>query len=324
MDMNRENFLKLLTSKLSEGLTAKDQKLFDQACAANPEYRQIADGLLYQASNADALPQPQLQAVWQSIKEEEKSTTVPTMRRLWPRWLKAAAAVLLIIGTATILYLYKSPDNGASLSFNTSNQKLYKTLDDGSTICLNHNSNISYNANFGKTRREINLHGEAFFDVAKNAAIPLFIHVGQVTIRVKGTAFNVSEHLPGKQVEIALIRGKIEVSNVLNSQKIDLNPQQRLIVAVGKYQVLPLDTGRQEIALKWTRDSLVFKKEKLVNLAVLLERKYNVKIEIRNEKLKLKQFSGVIKKEQLTEALDALKLSFPFTYVVNNKVVTIK
>lgn len=324
MDMNRENFLKLLTGKLSEGLNAEDQKLFDQACAANPEYCQIADTLLYQANNAGALPQARLQAVWQSIEAEDKLTAVPTtVRPLWPRWLKVAA-MLLVIGTAAILYLYKNPGKGASFSFNADNQKLYKTLDDGTTIYLNHNSNITYNANFGKNRREISLHGEAFFDVAKNAAIPLFIRVGQVTIKVKGTAFNVSEHLLGKQVEIALIRGKIEVSNALNPQKIDLNPQQRLIVAAGKYQVLPLDTGRQKTTMSWTRDSLIFRKEKLVNLAILLERKYNVKIEIRNEKLKLKQFSGVIKNEQLTEALDALKLSFPFSYVVNNKVVTIK
>ncbi|MES2276523.1 MAG: FecR family protein [Bacteroidota bacterium] len=322
MDMNRENFLKLLTRKLAKELTAEEQQQFDEACNNNPEYRQIANELLVTTSTAHHLPQAALKKAWQQIKQAEEQVPEQPARRLNSYWLKMAAAVLLMISAGLVFYLNQKHGEAVPLlSLNSTYQKLYKTLDDGTTICLNRNSVIQYNVDFGKTKREITLQGEAFFDVAKNPAVPLFIHVGEIIIEVKGTAFNVSQQ--PKQIAIALVRGHIMVSNKAD-EHVALNPNEQLIASSNSFKVLALDTTLKVAAINWTGDSLVFKKEKLINLALLLEKKYRVKIEIRNEKLKLKQFSGVIKKEQLTEALDALKLSFPFSYVVSNKVVTIK
>ena len=83
---------------------------------------------------------------------------------------------------------------------------------DGTVVVLNENSRISYNADFGTTRREITLEGEAYFNVAKNAGAPLIIHVRNVDIRVLGTAFNVKAYPKDKNVETSLITGKVEVS----------------------------------------------------------------------------------------------------------------
>ena len=75
--------------------------------------------------------------------------------------------------------------------------------------------------------------------------------------------------------------------------------------------------------LKWTQDSLVFKKEKLKELAAQLEKKYKVKIEIRNEQLKNKRFSGMFTGESLKDALEALKLSYPFVYAIDGQLIVI-
>jgi transmembrane sensor len=322
MDMNRESFFKLLTRKLAGGLSADEQQQFDEACTNHPEYQQVAEALLATDATVRHQPQAALKKAWQQIALAEAQVPLQETRRLNTHWLKIAAAIFLIISAGLIFYLNHQPDKATSLlALNSISQKLYKTLDDGTTICLNRNSAIQYNTDFGKTKREISLQGEAFFDVAKNPAVPLFIHVGDITIQVKGTAFNVSQQ--PKQIAIALIRGHIIVSNKANGH-VALNPNQQLIVTENSFKISPLDTTLKVSTTRWTRDSLVFKKEKLVNLALLLEKKYEVKIEIKNEKLKVKQFSGVIKKEQLTEALDALKLSYPFSYNVTNKVVTIK
>lgn len=333
--MNRENFLHLLTLKLSGALSAEQETQFKAACSANREYKLIADELLNDNLNETGHlinPSEQLDAVWNTIVSlKNQPAEEPKRTYHLPYLLRVAAAVLLIVIGGILWHYYTPMPLINQFSVNAGEHKIYKTLDDGTIICLNRNSGIRYNQDFGKTKREITLKGEAFFDVAKNAAVPLFIHVSHVTIEVKGTAFNVSERQEHKQVEIALIRGTIEVSNTLNrGQTIALSPNQKLVVSTDAlqkgrpYQILPLGQDQQANTLRWTRDSLVFKKEKLVNLAILLEKKYQVKIEIQNEKLKLKQFTGVIKGEQLTEALDALKLSCPFTYAINNKIVIIK
>ncbi|MEO6521226.1 MAG: FecR family protein [Mucilaginibacter sp.] len=324
--MNRQNFLELLTLKISGELSAPQQQQFDEALASNKEYQLIADGLLYDAPQEVAEPE-QLQSIWDNIAIAENEPE-KKFRYSFPvkYFVRIAVAVVIMISAGILWQKYHAATAPTqSLSINAANHKLYQTLDDGTTIYLNNRSVIHYNADFGKAKREISLQGEAFFDVTKNADVPLFIHVGAITIEVKGTAFNVLEHREQKQVEIALIRGKIEVSGTPGQDKnIPLNPHQKMIVSATSYQILALDTIKQAATLQWTRDSLVFKKEKLINLVILLERKYQVKIEIHNEKLKLKQFSGVIKNEQLTEALDALKLSYPFNYAISNKTVIIK
>ncbi|UKT63049.1 FecR domain-containing protein [Pedobacter mucosus] len=60
------------------------------------------------------------------------------------------------------------------------------------------------------------------------------------------------------------------------------------------------------------------------NLASKLEKKYDVKIEIRSEALKEKRFSGTFTNETIHQALEALKLSYPLTYTVNQRLITIK
>lgn len=329
--MNRQVFLKLLALKLSGEISDEQRGQLETACAEHPEYQQLAAGILQGQPPANATQTDDaLKAAWDYIalhqNDDPKEEAGPARRMISWKLYKLAAAILLFLIAGLLWYHHeRAKINEGSLVLSAAGYKLYQTLDDGTTVYLNQQSSIRYNANFGKNKREISLRGEAFFDVAKNAAVPLLIRVGQITIEVKGTAFNVSERPQQKQVEIALIRGKIEVSNHLsNESHIPLNPQERMLVSAGKYLIQPLDTGRKTATLRWTRDSLVFKKEKLINLTTLLERKYKVKIQIKNEQLKLKRFSGVIKDEQLTEALDALKLSYPFSYTVNDQSITIK
>jgi ferric-dicitrate binding protein FerR (iron transport regulator) len=104
---------------------------------------------------------------------------------------------------------------------------------DGTTVVLNENSRISYNADFGKLRREIMLEGEAYFDVAKNPGMPLIIHVKNVDIKVLGTSFNVKAYPTDKSVETSLIRGAVEVSsNRWPGQRILLRPNEKVEIPV--------------------------------------------------------------------------------------------
>lgn len=76
--------------------------------------------------------------------------------------------------------------------------------------------------------------------------------------------------------------------------------------------------------IKQTDDTLIFRKEKLKDLAIRMEKKYQLKIEIQSEQLKEKRFSGTFSTETIQQALEALKLSYPLTYTISNGLVTIK
>jgi ferric-dicitrate binding protein FerR (iron transport regulator) len=75
--------------------------------------------------------------------------------------------------------------------------------------------------------------------------------------------------------------------------------------------------------IAWKDNRLILKGEELSDLAVKLERKYDVKFLFGSEKLKEFRFSGTLENETLTQVLDVIKLSAPLGYKLQGKTVLI-
>lgn len=218
-------------------------------------------------------------------------------------------------------------------------------LPDGSSVILNTGSSITYNKDFGIAAREIYLKGEAFFQIARNEALPLTVHAGNVGIIVKGTEFNVKAYAEDSTVETSLITGAIEVySQADPERKILLRPNEKILIGktatissspsakpvintgqelftLGKITPNPTDSSINEIA--WIENKLVFYKEPFETLAKKMESWYNVSIYFKDEKLNHLTFTGSFEKEDIVEALDALRQITDFDYEIENRTVTI-
>lgn len=343
--MKKQYFLNLLAKRWSGEISLAENTALQQAMEQDERLKQMALELdAYFQNKKDnagngSNAAEKLQSAWKTIALEGKENFVPKYNHTEPvksgfyraYLLKIAAVFLLILGCAVATFNYwKREETVKFNTLNTTNDKLYKTLDDGTKVCLNRGSSIRLNADFGKNKREIFLEGEAFFDVAKNMEIPLYIHARNLNIEVKGTAFNVKAYREKLSVEVSLFRGLVEITSQDKAGRLLLKPNEKLIAAAKvagagmDFIVLPITTAKQLQEINWTQDSLVFKKEKLKDLVIRLEKKYTVKIDIQKEELKEKRFSGSFAAEGLKEALEALKLSYPFTYTINNKQVIIK
>lgn len=332
--MNREHFLALLTKKISNELSENENALLQSAIAEKTEYAQIAKAIAgYHSANElrESYVQHKLKDVWTKI--DNASTTEPVKKiTAMPVFLKAAAIMLLVAG-AGVLFLAKrttAPGLTTALmdTIQSGRQKLYTTLDDGTQVTLNRNSSIIFNKEFGKEKRHIILNGEAFFDVAHNASKPFIVDAGNVNVTVKGTAFNINAYKDRKDLEVALIRGLVEVSNKYNKEnKMLLRPEQVVRIPIIKTTQIQFQVDtipKPERLLASLTDTLVFKKQRLEDLAKQLEKKYQVLIQIKSDGLKNKRFSGMFARETITEALDALNTSFPFSYKIEGTKVVIE
>lgn len=342
--MDKQYFLLLLSKKLSGEIGIDEAEQLQQAVQEQAAYQKILDHMtLYFESVDEAKEQPlrQLNQTWEAIEQASRHESftfkynheAPGKKKFFNVALfRLAAVLLLIVGVALVIYsIFNEKKTADLITLSTNQGKLFKTLDDGTKVWLNRGSVLKYNPSFGKTKRVVFLEGEAFFDVVKNKAVPLYIYTGALSIEVKGTAFNVNSRRNSPKVEVSLIRGLIEVSSNANKdQKVILRPNQKLsfsrmgTIPGATFQIVKLAAGNQIQTTKWTQDSLVFKKEKLKNLVLQLEKKYRVKIDILNEELKEKRFSGMFTAEGLNEALEALKISFPFKYKINGNLVIIE
>ncbi len=341
--MNRQKFIKLFSKKLSGEIEAYDSVLLNKAISDNAHYRELADHLeqyFIKHNKSDQTDrQQQLNQIWAAIQDNENSQisgkydySSPWNFSIPGIWLKAAAVIIILSFVSLIVYQLLYKQSMAEIERLTTNEtKTFKMLDDGTKVWLNKNSTLSYNKLFGKQKREITIEGEAYFDVVKNSKIQLFVHAGAIDIEVKGTAFNVKTQKESQNIEVALIRGLIQVSERQDENKTFLlHPNEKIVYTTtqkaenNKLQIKSIDPSELLNETKWIADTLVFRKDKLKDLAIKLEKKYDVKIDIQSEALKEKRFSGIFINETIEQALTSLKFSYPLTYTINKRLVVIK
>lgn len=235
--------------------------------------------------------------------------------------------------------------------YTPSGSKTSVVLPDGSTVWLNSNSTLTYTTGFVDGVREVSLIGEAMFDVKHDSLHPFLVHTDNFDVKDLGTVFNIQAYPEDKRAEASLISGSIEIAfRQKHTKKIVLVPNQRIIIqntqqasinnvrAIRPNQSIIIQNA-QQLAIKsikadqpvirpiipdpqtrevpdtaWMVNKLIFSEEAFSDLAMKMQRRYNVTIIFDNEKLSQYKFTGRFEEETVDEALQELQLIAPFTY----------
>ena len=286
--------------------------------------------------------------------EQEEEVPVRSSKRKWMVALLSIAFILIAGG----IYLLQSgkTSTGVIAELQSKNQistkngsKTSLVLPDGTKVWLNAGSQLDYDKNYGNKLREVSLVGEAYFDVVKNAERPFLIHTRKMDIKVLGTAFNVKCYPGEKTTETSLIRGSIEVTLKDRQEKIMLKPNEKLVInnnddlpvksnkpdgvksasvsvekpliSLGHLTFYPVDSTVIETA--WVQNRLVFSGDNFEEVALKMERWYNVRIRFNDEKLKNEPLTGNFEKETVGEAFKALQLATPFSFTIKNDEIVV-
>lgn len=176
-------------------------------------------------------------------------------------------------------------------------------LPDGTTVWLNSLSSLRFPTIFSGKNREVDLTGEAYFEIAPNKNKPFHVRVNGTEINVLGTHFDVMAYSNEKEQKITLLEGSVKVS--AGSQYSTLNPGQQARIG-GTLQVVNEPDPDQTIA--WVGGKFKFHAENIESIMRQLERWYN--IEAVFEGRPAIELSGSISKtKNLSEVLHLLKLS---------------
>ena len=224
-------------------------------------------------------------------------------------------------------------------------------LPDGTQVWLNSESTLRYKEKFNDSVREVELEGEAFFDVVKDKKHPFIVHTSGIDIRVLGTAFNVKSYPKEATIEATLLRGMIEVVNQNGNEnsKVILKPHEKIIfdkqekmlskeddpqknpnnishLSLPKLSIKTLPPSTPDSAVietSWVYNKLIFDGDTFQELAVKMERWFNKRIYFKNKNVAVYRFRGVFRNENLEEALKALQLTASFTYKIDGNDVEI-
>ncbi len=268
--------------------------------------------------------------------------------------LVAATVGLLLSETKDSSITDKKPVTSSVTTKNGNRTKM--VLPDGSQVWLNAGSRLDYkDKEYNKSIREVSLTGEAYFDVVKDKDKPFIIHTSKINIKVLGTAFNVKSYPDEKMTETSLVRGSVEVTvNNRPTEKYILKPNEKLvianedkpeehqqgqkpgwvlkapiktnsvpepIVAIRHLSYLPEDSTIIETS--WVENKLIFRKEAFEDLAMRMERWFDVSIRFENEEVKKEKLTGIFESETIDKALMALQMTAGFKYKTNKNEIII-
>ncbi|HEY4108673.1 FecR family protein [Puia sp.] len=321
---------------------ADDAHTAAQAAADAADSQQAFSRHLQRLSNH--LATPALQHEYPHPYPQEQPPAHPHRRRIGKAWLAAAAAVLAVIALLWVL----KPANPSTEEYNTvttrAGSRSKVQLPDGTTVWLNADSRLTYKVN--SHEREVQLTGEAYFDVAKDKAHPFRVRTPTIDILVLGTAFDVRSYTNDHNTEASLFQGSVEVTLRNNpDKKIILHPEEKITVQNNEATVSGIKTKpgsadadpplltlgkvhRQQkdssiIETLWTKNQLYFDDRTLEEVGFQLERWFGVRVTITDESLKRRRFSADFKEESLTEVMEALQLTGNLHYTIREKEVLI-
>lgn len=259
-----------------------------------------------------------------SVKARIRQSLFTKMPRV--KWRRVIASASAVLAAAVILFmcmLWSRPsENAASEIFEIvaeRGQKSSVTLPDGSRVMINSASTISYTSDYNVKERNVFLSGEAYFDVASNADIPFVVHADKVSVTALGTEFNVKAYAEDPYVVTTLVEGSVRTEAgtqyelLTRAQEASYNKEADVLLA---YDVK--DISR---AVPWIRNELLFENESLADIAVTLERMYNVTIVFEDEAAKGYSYTGLIRNNSLQNVLELISSTSPVGYKMNSGII---
>jgi len=191
-------------------------------------------------------------------------------------------------------------------------------LSDGTVVFLNSESELRYPVNFGENSREVELKGEAFFEVVPDPRRPFMVNAEQVHVKVLGTSFNINTY-DKDYVETVLVKGAVGIQIHGSDQEWRIKPNElarfdrkNKTLEVTEVDVLPYVT--------WKEGHFLFKKQSLEKIMDIMARWYDIRVEFQDEAIKKLHFTGDIKRHaDISVILKALTASVNVGYKLNDR-----
>ena len=279
---------------------------------------------LQEGGSEEALPWPDEldshvpdQIVMEAVTAERILNNIPGLEMVSPvvrsrvvkwRWMAAAAVAALVVVAGGILYK-QTPRNTVLVTLTTGNGEIRNiVLPDGSSVTLNANAVLQYDSiTWNTNQREVWINGEAFFNVAPDAAGKFIVHAGNaLKIQVLGTRFNVMARTSDIRVVLNSGKVKVDLSKGNTHQTVVLDPGEMAdyTVATGMIQRISADTSQ---LTSWRNNQFIFRGSNLKDISEQIEEQFGVKVMFASPELANLQFTGTTPANDLGVMLTILE-----------------
>ena len=194
-------------------------------------------------------------------------------------------------------------------------------LPDGTHVWLNAASSLKYPTAFTGNERRVELTGEAYFEVSKDARKPFFVKTTNQTVAVLGTHFNINSYADEAATKTTLLEGSVKVTGNMNRLTVMLKPGQQAVNTVNAIDIKP-DADIDE-AVAWKNGKFLFRNTDLRAIMRQLSRWYDVDVEYQGN-VAPKHYRGRISRNvPVSEIFQILKTS-GINFTINGGKIIVK
>lgn len=321
MDRIEKNIEELLFRYCEGKLSGDERKHVEEWISASKENEELAKTVheLYWA--ADTL------SVMDKVDADKalKKVNGKLVRRKFKTvflWAERAAAIMFIPLLSAYLFQIKNSDVAEARMMEIRTNPGMTTafvLPDGTNVSLNSGSVLRYPEFFSGDKREVELIGEAFFDVTKDPNKRFVVKTtGDERVEVLGTSFNM-EAFPGDSIlSTTLLEGKVRF--VSDAGSVQMNPGEKLVYN-NKTSKAKLTKTNGEAETAWKYGKIIFDNTPFNEVLRMLSKRFNVDFVVKNEKYRKDSFTGTFSTQRLEQVLDVFSISskIKWRYVPTDK-----
>jgi ferric-dicitrate binding protein FerR (iron transport regulator) len=321
---------------------AADMPFWKSYRLLHPEQREIMDKarlLVAELATRDYSMQPlspeektvMRENIYQSLGLSSTSAITsfsPNGRRNRKRWIAAAAVIMLAIPAYQfILSGVASLANGkskfSSLIVKTGSGEMKRILlEDSTVVMLNANSSLQCAGSFkNRSRREVVLEGNAFFNVAKDEKHPFVVHAGALEVTVLGTQLNVNARSAATGVELTSGGVKVEQAENKNDAPAYLLPGEKVTFDTASRSLIKTKMNAK-LYSAWTEGVWNFRQTTLEEITGLLHEYYGVDIVFKSEKTRRMRINAVMAVTSLQKMIPVIEQTLQIKIEhINNQLI---
>lgn len=203
-------------------------------------------------------------------------------------------------------------------------ERLRVLLTDGTAVTLNADSELLYPESFARRRRKVRLvRGEAFFEVAHDAAAPFTVETDDVSVEVLGTKFNINTY---DRTTIHLKEGSVRLTERVTGKNLSyvMSPDELLAVDGNVRRCFVPQSSGPLAPEAWMHGNYAFTNAPLADVVEFLERHYAVRIDVADERILQYSYTMQFYNETVDEVLSVMAQITPIRYSRINDRITVR
>ena len=290
--------------------------------AESEDNRKVFDGLaeVWTLGESAAAGPINVDAAWDKVSNQlgisnvDEAETHPLggveKNRSWKRWLMYAAVLLVPLAGFIYLTVFSSKQHDLITLATAKGEVKTVNLPDGTVVTLNESSTLVYPDGFDDDRRQVELEGEAFFEVARDTSQPFYVQAKSAAVKVLGTSFNVKARK--REVSVSVVTGKVKFGGRFDHNWTNSTELEAGDAATYHLDLETLDQKEEdsENVLFWKNRILRYQDTRLETVAEEVSDFYPGKLIIKNPELNNCLIDASYEDQTIEEIANLIAFSF--------------